>query len=331
MPIDRDGYLLEEQGEVELKVNKHSKPDQSSNHKLKSVVNTKLSMNDCWSKVELCNYVMQHSYLNAWGARIPVESGWNLKLLDSLLVDYQDREVVGWLRYSWPVSRPPNWLDPVPSYGNHASATEFQAQVDNYIDKELNRKATCQPFKEVPFSSRIGVSPLSSRDKKESAERRIIMDLSWPIGQSVNLGIAKDQFMGLRVKLTFPTIDVIARRVTELRGSGDIYLFKVDLLGYFRQLPIDPGDYSLLCFMWKDQIFFDIMSPMGFRSAPFFAQRTSDVIRYIHNRASYFIFNYIDDFMGVEVAENIHSSFNALVRLLRDLGVKEVVNKRVDA
>ena len=143
---------------------------------------------------------------------------------------------------------------------------------------------------------------MSTRPKRDVDARRIIMDLSWPPGGSVNDSIWKDQFMGFPVKLSFPTIDVIARRVASME-SEQVYLFKIDLAGYFRQLHLDPGDYSLLCFVWNGEVYFNIVLPMGLHSSPYFAQRTSDVIRYMHNSAGYFLFNYIDDLIGVEEIE----------------------------
>ena len=51
---------------------------------------------------------MKGGYPNAWGSKIPIKLGWNLNLLESLLADYADKEVVQWLKYRWPISRPPN-------------------------------------------------------------------------------------------------------------------------------------------------------------------------------------------------------------------------------
>ena len=232
-----------------------------------------------------------------------------------------------WLQYGWPISRPPNWPDPVPTFSNHASAVNHPEQINAYINKELRRGAICGPFPTIPFESRIGVSPLSTREKKDSQDRRVLMDLSWPIDMSVNSGIAKDQFMGFYAKLTFPTVDTVARRIIEL--NKDVWLFKVDLASYFRQLPLDPADYSLLCFTWDGSIFFDVVSPQGLWSAPYFAQRTSNAVRYIHNQAGYFLFNYIDDFIGIENKDKINSSMQSLIGLLQQLGIREPEAKRV--
>ena len=198
--------------------------------------------------VDLAHEVIDKGYPNVWGAKIPLETRWNLTLFEGLLNGYHDVEVIQFLKYGWPVSRPPNWAEPEPTYLNHGGATKHPQEMCKYINKEVSHNAVAGPFEAVPFKSRIGVSPLSSRPKRDSEERRVIMDLSWPPGKSVNDGIAKDQFMGFHVKLQFPTLDVIAKRVHELGKVA--YMFKVDLSRYFRQLNIDPGDYSLLCFTW---------------------------------------------------------------------------------
>ena len=278
--------------------------------------------------ITLCKMLMENGYPNAWGARIPVKSSWNIQLLKGLLQNYHDYEVIDWLTYGWPISRPPNWKDLIPSFRDHASALQHPESINKYIEKEKNRGVICGPFDQVPFVNRVGVSPLSTRAKKDSQDRRILMDLSWPIGESVNDGIAKDQFMGFKAKLTLPTVDAIARRIMELT-SKSVWLFKINLTGYFRQLPLDPGDYSLLCFIWQNKVYFDVVSPQGLRSTPYFAQRMSNAIRYIHNSLHYFLFKYIDDLIGVEEHSKIWDSFTTLQRTLRDLGLKEAENKRV--
>ena len=200
--------------------------------------------------------------------------------------------------------------------------------MDKYILKQQKIGAIARPFPQPPFSDRLGVSLLSTHPKKDTIECRVIMDLSWPPGRSVNDGIAKNQFMGFNDKLTFPTVDLIARRVAEFSCSEVLLLFKIDPSGYFRQLPLYPGDYSLLCFTWNNMIYFLVL-PMGLCSAPYFAQRVSNAIKYIHNKMGYFLFNYMDDFIGVEVVSKISDSFGALHHTLRNIGITEAKEKRV--
>ena len=192
---------------------------------------------------------MQQGYPNAWGAKIPVTSGWNVALFDALLADYEDREVIQWLKYGWPISRLPTWPDPTPMYKNHKGVTDYPDARDKYIDKEKRHGTICGPFPCPPFDHRLGISPLSSRAKCDSSDQRIISDLSFPENSSINSGIIKDQFMGFNAKLSFPRVDAMAIRIAEL-GLGT-YMFKIDFSRSFRQLPIDPGDYSLLCFFME--------------------------------------------------------------------------------
>ena len=54
-----------------------------------------------------------------------------------------------------------------------------------------------------------------TRYKPNSDQRRVIVDLSWPHGNSVNSGIGKNFYLGLH--FTFPTVDDIT---TELKALG---------------------------------------------------------------------------------------------------------------
>ena len=86
--------------------------------------------------------------------------------------------------------------------------------------------------------------------------------------------------MGLHAKLTFSKVDDFAFRIYSL-GRGCL-MFKVDLSRYFRQLPLDLGDYSLIGYIIEGKIYFDKVLPMGMRTAPYIAQRVTDAIAYIH-------------------------------------------------
>ena len=85
------------------------------------------SLHDKWHYVSLHVRVKQGITLMLgmlgfqWNARIPVESNWNLELLQALFVNY-DKEVVDWLNFGWPVSRPPNRTPPTSTYVSHGEA-----------------------------------------------------------------------------------------------------------------------------------------------------------------------------------------------------------------
>ena len=66
---------------------------------------------------------------------------------------------------------------------------------------------------------RIGISPLSSRPRKDSLRRRVILDLSFPFGNSVNDGIDKHVYCNEYIQLTYPSVDDLAKRIAEI-GPG---------------------------------------------------------------------------------------------------------------
>ena len=124
--------------------------------------------------------------------------------------------------------------------GNHKSATEFPNDIDAYIAEEVKYDALLGPFESHPIASGH-CSPFMSRSKPNSDRRRIIIDLSWPLGASVNAGIDKT-YLGSTFSLTFPTVDDITTELTCL-GCGAL-LFKIDVRRAFRHVKVDSGDYD---------------------------------------------------------------------------------------
>ena len=183
------------------------------------------------------------------------------------------------------------------------------------------------PYNKIPFEDNVGISPLSTRPKRDSEERRVILDLSFPIGNAVNDGIPKDTYLGLAAECRFPRTDDFAFRIFQL-GKG-CYMFKIDLSRYFRQIPLDPGDYSLIGYIINGDIYFDKVQTMGMRSAPYIAQRITNAIAYIHRQLGYFLLNYVDDFVGAEQRDMIWAAYQALAKILEELGVETSPNKIV--
>ena len=70
-----------------------------------------------------------------------------------------------------------------------------------------------------------------TRDKSSSVNRRVIIDLSWPIGQSVNSGVCSDCYFGTEFVLTYPAINNITNEVLKLGKGGKI--FKVGFFAMF--------------------------------------------------------------------------------------------------
>ena len=121
-------------------------------------------------------------------ARVQLPSNLNFAALDKHTSDYHDRQVVDFLRYGFPISY--KGPIPTPTYNNHGSARNYPTHFRAYVDREVAEGALLGPFNDVPFKPWAQVNPLMSRPKRDSAECRIIVDLSWPPapGCSVNGG-----------------------------------------------------------------------------------------------------------------------------------------------
>ena len=82
---------------------------------------------------------------------------------------------------------------------------------------------------------------------RHSAHICNIINLSWPLGESVNAGVPANNYLDTECVLTYPSMDNITQEVLRL-GKG-CKIFKVDISRAVRH---DPGDLDLLGLLWKD-------------------------------------------------------------------------------
>ena len=150
-----------------------------------------------------------------------------------------DKMVIDFLSYSWPINYTAP-TRPVSSLHNHPSASQFASHVQDYIDTELSWNAIAGPFVYPPFSDDLVCSPLQTVPKRGSSKRRVVMDLSFPHGSSVNDGIPQDTYLGEHFTLWLPGIDRLVDFILE-KGRNCL-VFKKDLRRAYRQFPIDPKD-----------------------------------------------------------------------------------------
>jgi hypothetical protein len=244
--------------------------------------------------------------------------------LSEYLCDYNDKQVLDFLKFGWPIGHnrsfthkntPPNW----------PGATNFSSEVSSYLEKECNERAVLGPYPKNPFHIQDTISPLNTCPKKDSVERRVILDLSHPKNHSVNDGICKDKFLNNKISLKYPTVDRLTEIVRE-KGQGSM-LFKRDLRRAYRQIPVDPGDAHYLGYCFKGKYYYDRTLTMGCRSSAYCCQRTTEAIMYIHNRRGYSGVVYIDDMAGAEKPSLAERAFQALGDLLNELGVQESKSK----
>ena len=257
-------------------------------------------------------------------AKIPIPSGLNVDAWDHYLVDYGDREIVDFLRFGWPSSF--DHHSPLLStLKNHSSGLSYPKHIEHYIEKELSKQALLGPFSYPPIIP-LHVSPILTRPKKDSEWRRIVVDLSWPRGKSINDGIASGEYLGDVIELTLPTIDYMADRVRNL-GRG-CFMYKLDLSRGYRQLRLDPLDWPLMCIQHDRQFYLDLCPPFGLRTAAMMMERTTMAVCYIHGLHGFTSKPYIDDFGGAEkLCVEASRALATLQAILKLLGLEEAPGK----
>ena len=79
---------------------------------------------------------------------------------------------------------------------NHPTPTNFPEHVHHYIETEKKHGAPLGPFLTPPVNN-LHVSPFICREKSDSQNRRVIVDLSWPKGEAVNDAVESDSYVGV--------------------------------------------------------------------------------------------------------------------------------------
>jgi len=220
-------------------------------------------------------YVKAHSLIQASGVpnfigvKLPVPTKLHIPEWETRLGEYEDRAMVDLLCYGFPIGYNATEL-PVSEVKNHRGALEFSDFVDDYLDKQISRELMLGPLSYNPLGLPLSVSPLNTVPKKGKNQRRVICDLSYPRGTSINDGISKDFYLDTAIELTYPTVDTLATLLKQF-GVG-AHIFKKDLKAAYRQFHIDPGDVHLTGYCWNSQFYIDIALVMGSRSAAIYAR-----------------------------------------------------------
>ena len=245
--------------------------------------------------IETHKIVAGYGKPNYLGARIKVDTQLNLQMWYQELRDYWDQQLLDFLTFGFPLdfnrNAPLHWEGE-----NHKSALEYPNYIEAYL-KDAQFKAIVSPFEQHPCKNGH-ISPFMTRDKPGSEHRRVIIDLSWPIGCSVNAGIDKDSYLGTDFALVLPTVDNIIDQLKTLGRGANLY--KIDISRAFRHIKVDPLDYDLLGLHWRD-VYVDTCIPFGSCHGSQIFQRISNAVCHIMRRHGHKVINYVDDYVGFSV------------------------------
>ena len=272
--------------------------------------------------VEAHAKVQRSGLPNFMNARIPLNTQLKVHCWKKYLHSYWDQQLVDLIQLGFPL----DFDRQIPLQStevNHNSTLKYPEHLSNYIQEELQYGAVLGPFKQFPFTCHV--SPFLTRDKPNSNNRRVILDLNFPPGNSVNAGVSNDKYLGSYFELKYPSVDNIVDSLKQLGPTA--LLYKMDISQAFRHIRIDPGDLDLLG-LKHGEYFIDGILPFGFHHG---FQRCTDAVRYIMKDKFHFpnLYNYIDDLIYTGLPVDIYRSFDTLKALLQELGLEISVAKLI--
>ena len=199
---------------------------------------------------------------------------------------------------------------------NMMSAEKHPQVVDRYLAKERRLGRVVGPLECVQFPhihiSRFGVIPKNH----QPGEWRLIVDLSYPAGASINDGIES-----ALCSLRYPSVDDAVRRL--LAKDPCSFMAKIDIESAYRIVPVHPEDRVLLGMRWKDELYIDTALPFGLCSAPKIFNAVADAVHWILARSSIDTLHYLDNFLiiGPRDKEECEAVLGRVYILFAKLGI----------
>ena len=262
---------------------------------------------------------------NYRGARIPVPHDLNISAWRKRAHMLTDASLIDMPEFGFPVGFAGK-IQPAVGLGNHSSATANPEHADKYIDAEVGHEAMIGPFEVPPFEPWFRSNPAMTRPKRDSAEFRAILDMSFPDGHSVNSAIPLSQLDGAPFKLRLPMPSDLAA-IMRRCGPGCL-LYKVDLSRAYRQLRSDPLDWPFLGLAWRDRAFVDVSVLFGLRHGASACQRTTEAVAAMaRHETGAEIEPYVDDSAGGATPDKAWGHYEALLALMKELGLDAAPHK----
>lgn len=208
----------------------------------------------------------------------------------------------------------------------HASAEQYIAHLDKYVQTESKNLAMLGPFDTSPFDAWTNMSPLMTRPKAEPNKRRIIVDLSFPRGDNVNAHVHKNILFGRYHEHRLPTVQ---DSVSAIEAMGyRVLLATIDIERAYRNIPVCPLDLPLLGITVRKRIYIDAAMPFGARNSSLNMQIIAQYIVRALQRRGISCQMYLDD-MIIQLAQgqDAHARFAEVMSLYRALGLPIAYSK----
>ena len=206
---------------------------------------------------------------------------------------------------------------------NHPSAMVNPHVVQDRIQAEVVLGRVVGPI-DRSLCPLVQSSPIGLVPKKGQIDQwRMIVDLSFPPGHSVNDGISKDL-----CSLSYASLDDAVDRILALGRRSE--LVKIDLKEAYRVIPIHPHDIRLLAVSWEGHTYVDRALPFGLRSAPKIFSAFADMVAWaLFKGGIRALIHYLDDFLffGSPDSSEGSSVLALALQVLENLGIPVAIHK----
>ena len=220
---------------------------------------------------------------------------------------------------------------PPRSQGNPILDKDIIDHVTEKLIEHIKQGHIEGPFteKELPF--KVFVSPIYG-DRKPSGKIRLIINLSAPLGNSVNSAISDENST-----VRYPSFRDLCQLVRNVGVNG--YLWSIDAKDAYYSVPIHRKFYPLFAVKWLNKYLIFKCLTFGLRSAPKIYSAFADAIMLtaIFLSKSLFviagiilILHYLDDYFGgAKMLKTAEGQFDCLFNLFAKLGIPTSLDKCV--
>ena len=207
------------------------------------------------------------------------------RFVDKLLHDIENGVEIGFVGELSEVERK-NW----------PSTETYRKEIDDFIQKHSQTGSIEGPF-EIDDSMVTRTSPLGAFQKKGSTKIRVIHDLSWPPGESINDGIDKSDY-----SVMYASVNDAVKLCEKFEKP---WLAKYDLADAYLSIPVCNSDKEKIGFIWDvngvTKKFRYGSLPFGLRSSSYLFTQFAEALMYMSkNRgASQESLFYLDDSLTI--------------------------------
>lgn len=191
-------------------------------------------------------------------------------------------------------------------FPNWPSATRNAEAVQKIIDSDVAKGRKIGPFLHPPTSTWVG-SPLGAFEKKSSPGKfRVISDMSWPPGRSVNEFITED------CSLSYISVDTAVAYIKKL--GKNCLLAKLDIQDAFKHISVSPSDIELQGSTWfrklsngtyRKEFYMDRVLVFGCRSSPKIFNEYATALEYImKTKGVTDVCHFLDDYLTAGPADS---------------------------